>query len=394
MVFSLSISALVILIGIAQGLFLSVLLLSIRAKNRFANRVLAALVWLATVDLCLWLVGDTDYLFKRVGGLGLLSNVCDLAYGPLIYIYILAVTDETWSALKKRILLVLIPAIVMFTLLLPYSLRLDIQAYLSFISGDAIGVSNNEQLAYQLLKILVIISSLITFVQTPFYLFYAFGRFRLHDTKVETQRSLKEPVSLYGLRHFILGFCFLYLGYFFDVASIYLFDVDIGDFIFIALTFSIFGMGYMGMRQLDLVSDFYHEYHQTVEHENTKGTKYQNSALDAESTTKLFEQLSHYMDNHKPYLQGDISLSQLSKDMGLSTNYLSQIINQRTQGNFFEFINQYRIEHAMNLLSQPELNQTILEIALESGFNSKSTFYSVFKNKAGCTPSQYIKSQT
>ncbi|MES9930149.1 MAG: helix-turn-helix domain-containing protein, partial [Candidatus Thiodiazotropha sp. 6PDIVS] len=75
-----------------------------------------------------------------------------------------------------------------------------------------------------------------------------------------------------------------------------------------------------------------------------------------------------------------------------SPNYLSQVINEQSGYNFFDFINRYRVDEAKRCLTTPSGQSNVLSIALDSGFNSKSAFYTAFKRHTGQTPSQYRKS--
>ena len=78
--------------------------------------------------------------------------------------------------------------------------------------------------------------------------------------------------------------------------------------------------------------------------------------------------------------------------LGISKSYLSALINQTTNKNFYHFVNSYRTEHLVNLLKEKKNKEfTILSLAYDSGFNSKSTFQSFFKKNKGVTPSQFIK---
>jgi len=100
------------------------------------------------------------------------------------------------------------------------------------------------------------------------------------------------------------------------------------------------------------------------------------------------------MEEHKPYLDGEITLSQLADLVGCTSNNLSQVINSELEKTFFDFINTYRIKEAKRYLLASESEKiTILAIALESGFNSKSAFYTAFKKEIGMTPSEYKKSR-
>ena len=83
----------------------------------------------------------------------------------------------------------------------------------------------------------------------------------------------------------------------------------------------------------------------------------------------------------------------MSKKCSLSENYVSQLINKNSNYNFNDYINNYRVEVAKEMLSNIEFdNYTITSIGLESGFNSKSSFYAAFKKFTNLTPIQYKKS--
>jgi len=98
------------------------------------------------------------------------------------------------------------------------------------------------------------------------------------------------------------------------------------------------------------------------------------------------------MEDEKPYLDNRLSLKQLAELIDLTTNHLSQIINEKLNKNFFDFINEYRIKEVKQNLSNPKLQHyTLLAIAFQSGFNSKSSFNDIFKKNTGLTPSEYQK---
>ena len=105
----------------------------------------------------------------------------------------------------------------------------------------------------------------------------------------------------------------------------------------------------------------------------------------------VYEPIDLFEKEHV-YLQSDLSLDILSDKLGISKSYLSALINQTTNKNFYNFVNSYRTEHLVNLLKEKKKKEfTILSLAYDSGFNSKSTFQSFFKKNKGVTPSQFIK---
>lgn len=109
-------------------------------------------------------------------------------------------------------------------------------------------------------------------------------------------------------------------------------------------------------------------------------------------TDEHYQNLLRLMNEDKLYQDPALSMSILAEKTGLSNGYLSQIINQKEGKNFSEFVNYYRVEEVKQKLNDSAYNHySILGIALEAGFKSKSTFNAVFKKVTGQTPSNFRK---
>ena len=109
--------------------------------------------------------------------------------------------------------------------------------------------------------------------------------------------------------------------------------------------------------------------------------------------TGVVEMLESYLDIHKPYLEPELTIGQLAKTLNIPVNTLSRTINSYYQKTFFDLINEYRINEVTERLKEPSNQKyTILYLAYECGFNSKTTFYRVFKKLKGKTPSEYFRS--
>jgi AraC-like DNA-binding protein len=118
--------------------------------------------------------------------------------------------------------------------------------------------------------------------------------------------------------------------------------------------------------------------------------KYAQSKLTAEKSKIHLDTLLDYMKKHRPYLTPGISIEELSQKLSIHPRYISQEINFYLNKNFYDFINEYRIEEAKNLFSDPaNKKKTILEILYEVGFNSKSVFNNAFKKHTGVTPTEF-----
>jgi AraC-like DNA-binding protein len=106
----------------------------------------------------------------------------------------------------------------------------------------------------------------------------------------------------------------------------------------------------------------------------------------------VLQQLRSHMEMGRPWLDPDLTLEQLALQLKLRPKLLSQAINEGLGQNFFEFINRYRIEEAKRLLTDPpDRKITVLEVLYQVGFNSKSSFNTVFKKQTGLTPSEFKK---
>lgn len=120
--------------------------------------------------------------------------------------------------------------------------------------------------------------------------------------------------------------------------------------------------------------------------------KYKTSALQPETVEAVLPQLNRLMEVEQVYLDPDLSLKQLAQRLHVHYNYLSRIINESIGKSFNDYINSYRIREARKRLCDPvHSSRTVLEIAYDTGFYSKSVFNTAFKKFTGMTPSQYKK---
>jgi AraC-like DNA-binding protein len=122
---------------------------------------------------------------------------------------------------------------------------------------------------------------------------------------------------------------------------------------------------------------------------------YAKSKLSSEKINSLYLKICHDMESQKRYLNKKLSLSDLSELLQILPNHLSQVVNEKSQMNFNDFVNKFRIEAAKKLLKSPKTTILTLEaIAEESGFNSSSTFNAAFKKHTGHTPKYYRQTKS
>lgn len=116
-------------------------------------------------------------------------------------------------------------------------------------------------------------------------------------------------------------------------------------------------------------------------------SKYQRSALHAELAERIADKLHQAMVEEQLFLDASLSLPKLAKHVTTSPSYVSQTLNETLGLNFFDFINRYRVAAAKEQLKNTDA--TALEVAMNVGFNAKSSFYTAFKKETGMTPTQF-----
>lgn len=103
----------------------------------------------------------------------------------------------------------------------------------------------------------------------------------------------------------------------------------------------------------------------------------------------MFQRLEKLMQEEEVYKENLLTKERVADLLGTNRTYLSQVINEQTQQNFTQYVNNYRINEAIRLLSNPETDIPLKAVASEVGFNSMSTFYKIFQNTVGIPPKQY-----
>ena len=120
--------------------------------------------------------------------------------------------------------------------------------------------------------------------------------------------------------------------------------------------------------------------------------RYARSALDQPTRARIRRKLQEAMTTAHLYRDNRLTLRGLCQQIKENPHYVSQVINQELGTTFYDLVNVHRVENAKRLLVRAP-GKTVIEIALEVGFNSKSTFNSAFRHHAGSTPTAYRNSQ-
>jgi AraC-like DNA-binding protein len=207
-------------------------------------------------------------------------------------------------------------------------------------------------------------------------------------------KSVRWIVQLTFLLLFTLLYAIIVLLV--DKQSTTVFISDAG--VLFLLLILVWVMASNGIKQLPGFTEVYQEPAVLIVIENNEAQaadsiddngKYKNSALEQEHLKRIAAKIEHAIKVEKIHLDADINLKKLSVLLGEASQYISQTLSQHMHTTFFDYINQARIQAAMILLL--EENKNVLEVAMDVGFSSRSSFYKAFKRYTGLTPSEYKK---
>ena len=353
--------------GAAQGVFFGVLFLFHKKGKPLANRFLGILLLLFSIRLLEIVAFWTKYILTIPYFIGTAFPVAYL-FGVLFYFYIKYLVSDS-QKFDRNFWWHLIPFVLVLLMMSPLYL-MSMEAKREMI----VTLLTAESFESQGINWVVLI-------QFPHILTYTWLSVRILNTRIgSNQRALPESTYRW-LKILIIGFATGYCFWVFNGAGIivdrtYFRMIDYISTSMMAVF--VYAIGYLAFKIPELHSA------------RAPVPKYSNSSLTSSTAVKLKEQLQHIMNTEKLYLNSGLSLALLSEKLGVSSNHLSQLLNEQLNQNFFEFVNSYRIEEAKRILTSPESKQyTLSSIAFEVGFNNKTSFNTYFKKLTGMTPSEF-----
>ncbi len=233
---------------------------------------------------------------------------------------------------------------------------------------------------------------IIMLIIYPVYIIWIYNLLRKHIENIKNKFSCKEKIDLHWINYLLLSVSVLWIvisliklfsGYYDHLyynntlLTVYYFEIII-----------IIIIGYFGFNQGVIFLNLSEPELQTTNNIQ----KYKSTGLSSENAKLLTPKVSEYMKSEKPYLDSELTLIKLAGLLNIPYHHLSQVINEQLGKNFFEFVNEYRVEEVKQRITKNKDRKfTLLSIAYDSGFNSKSSFNSVFKKITKITPKEYMK---
>lgn len=367
----------ILYIGITQSFFAG-LMIATKRNPQPADRILSAWLFLISIEMVFALVNETVIpLYEFV--------FIPFTYGPLLYLYVKFLTVENIK-FKWSYWLHFLPFIAVFTSAIVFHGRPVIKLDNFF--------ANDPFLSFRL------IYGLSFYISITTYSIITFVLIRRHEKNVKDLFSYTSArITLSWFKVISISFYVTYVLVF--IVGVYVifkkelpYDPTLVSYF--GLTFFAFAFSFYGIKQPGIFNELYAERRDASKKVVLRdpNIKYERSGLKETDAEKYLTRLLRYMEAKKPYLDVDLTIQDVAKSLNISRHYLTQVINERLNRNFYQFINEYRIEEVKRLLEDENYKKyTLTAIAFEAGFNSKSSFNSAFKEIAGMTPSEYREKQ-
>lgn len=364
-----------------NAFFFALLLLQKESKDKHDSILI---IWLGYLGLFIGVYSFYSHdLFTRFH---LLSNSLIslfLLHGVFLYLFSSRLASKS-EKFNRKILLHLIP-------FLAFNLYLFIASFFPDIA-ESIRIEYVHTDVHP--PLLFVFFLILTVLSGPFYFVLTLNLFKKHNINIFNNFSYTENINLEWLRKLVIIFGIVWTILIIITVIHHVFNLFSMEFctdsLFFALSAFVILIGFFGLKQKVIFEDGFGNEHEMVMNEKVK---YSGSTLKKDEAIKHAKQLTEFMFSEKPFLDPGLTLPQLASQINLSLPHLSQIINEKFGLNFFEYINQFRVEEFKARINDPKYeNYSLLGIAFDSGFNSKSAFNRIFKKFTNQTPSEYKSS--
>ena len=384
---------LAVALGAVQGLLLAGVLVAHRS-NRVANRVLAALMFAFSVSLAS-VVYYTSGLTRAYPHLFGISYPLPWVFGPLVYLYTLAASDRDWR-FRARHALHFAPAIAVVIVTLPIYMMSGAEKMALFDRLQAGDVPT----VLVVLEPFKYVSGLSYSVATVVHL-------RRHRQRVRNSYSNTERVNLRWLLSLAGAAAAIWVLATVTEAAGLGSDRPSGvDLDALAVALLVYAIGYMGLRQPEI---FRYDAPPPaaaaesaptepapageVEQPSVRADQRQpRTGLGEGEAARLKAELLALMAREHPHRDPELTLARLAELLNSTPHKVSELLNAELGQTFYDFVNGYRVDEVRRRLGEEKSQHlSVLTLAMDAGFASKSTFNDVFKKRTGRTPSTYRK---
>lgn len=372
----------IFLLGAGQGLLLTFFLLS-KKENLLPNRIFALTIFTYSIDILFAFINAKKLYLVYPQLIGL-SGPPPFIYSPAIYLYTLYVS-RNYKSFRKNDYLHFLPVAIMLVFGIHYLFFGNTENKIALMNPD---IPKSFWV--------VIMRTIIPFYGI-LYTVLSLREVKKYHGRLKESFSDIEKLKLDWLIYLLIGIIIVWLLEFIQIVLIEGFMLKENifyNYIYLTISLFMYALAFKSLRQPEIFLQHENEPDEVVDSiaEDDKNTGYKKSGLTDEKARNILEQLLALMENEKPHTQPNLNLNELAARLGVSAHNLSEVINTRLNQTFYDFVSYYRIEEVKRLMaSDKEEVYSILSIAFDAGFNSKSAFNNIFKKSTGITPSEYRK---
>ncbi|AYZ35436.1 AraC family transcriptional regulator [Chryseobacterium indologenes] len=233
------------------------------------------------------------------------------------------------------------------------------------------------------------LSIALILIQALFYTLLSYITIRKHQRKIQQFSSNTEGINLNWLEYIIL--VLLIVNIIYVLYNLFYDPKSLNFFINAVFLVVIYFVAYYSLKQKEIYPVEEQQRNELISIDADSDTEeVKRKLISDEELLKIKTQLENIMVLQEPYLDSELNLIKLAEMLSVSTHHLSYVINTGFNKNFFQYVNEFRVEYAKILL-KTDSKLSILGIAYESGFNSKTSFNTTFKKVTGLTPSEFKK---
>ncbi|UHO40638.1 helix-turn-helix transcriptional regulator [Chryseobacterium capnotolerans] len=368
----------VTIVSLFISLFLVFFLITVKTKYKTSNSLFAIFILLNAIDI-------SEPLFNMMtdgpSNLGMFRSTFAFLQTPVFYLYVLSVCYSDFK-LKPKHLLHLVPFLVVNLILMPRFYTVDLASKMSFLQN------RQSMIEFQFIHILI-------HTQIALYIIAVFRVLRRSKTLYLENYAGKSINSYHWLFQFTIVLTTLYTVAL--IKNIFKFSdyPHISEWLKIGLLVSSLFIFcwylFKALNNPDLFRNIDSKLKLVAEIVLEEKSSEESIGDEREFNEQVLK-LKKYMVEKKPFLNSSLTIQDVSRDIEIPVRDLSLLINHQLGKHFYDFVNTYRIENAMDILKDGTKSKvTILEILYEVGFNSKSSFNTAFKKHTGNTPTNYRK---
>jgi len=370
----------IIYIGTSQSIFAAILMLIKRPLN-IADKILGA--WLSTIA-CMFILNIIKINASISEDFWPISVNISLTFPLFLYLYSKYITRKH-TKFNRYDFLHFLPSVI-GVIIISFYFDSQINDLISFVNHYH-NLALPQTIIANIYYLVLWIYTIGAFVNIYRYKRQINNLYSFESYKINLSWFLLVVISNFLILNFIL------------IISIFHYRIEFLEHIEIfrsgSLLFFVYVLSFWGFKQQQLISSSSSiSLNINTKLKESNPERYQKSGLKDKQAEIYLQNLINYMNHSEAWKDPELSIAKLSEETDTPKHYVTQVLNEHLQKNFYTFVNEYRTENAKKLILSPEYeNWSFIAVAYECGFNSKTAFNNFFKKHTNMTPTEFKNSK-